>query len=420
MEDLYQKFLETSGINTDSRTPQENSLYVAIKGENFDGNTFVEKALENGARYVITTRTDFPDDPRVISVTDTVKTLQELALYHREKFSVPIIAIGGSNGKTTTKELIAEILSRKFDVLKTEGNLNNYLGVSKTLLRMKPENQIAVIEIGANHLQEHSDLLQLVKPTHMLVTNNGLDHLEGFGSIENVRKANAEFFEYARNKARGVMVFVDSSQEDLVEDSKDLERILYNLSSVAISQKTQYAGFTYKGVEFTSNLAGSFNAINMLAAIVVGEKFAVTLSKMQSAIAEYRPTLLRSEVADYKGATWIVDCYNANPSSMKLAIENISMNSEYFHKGLILGGMREMGNFSDSEHQKLIDLAKSSGAEMLVFVGNEFSTCTLPKDAHWFANSTEAKQYFDSLNLEGFLVLLKGSRGIKMEIIIGR
>ena len=394
-------------------------MYVAISGDVFDGNDFIEQVLKQGARYAVTSRTDFKNDERVICVPDTLQGLQDLAKYHRAQFKIPVIAIGGSNGKTTTKELVAEVLSKKYKVLCTEGNLNNHIGVAKTLLRIKPEHEIAVVEIGANHLGEHAGLIEIVQPTHIIVTNNGLDHLEGFGSIENVRKANKEIFDWAREQ-KNVVSFVDVSQDDLVEDSDGLERVRYTPSDISISKKTQYAEFSYKNNLFTSHLAGSFNAINMLASIVIGETFGVLIENIKSAIADYKPSLMRSEILEYKGATWIVDCYNANPSSMKLAIENISADATHNHKALVLGGMREMGEYSKREHEKLVELAEQAGAELIVFVGEEFSECKISERSHYFPDSLSARKFIDTFSLENFLVLLKGSRGIKMETIINR
>ena len=402
MQELYQKFLDTDAVTTDSRENVVEKMYVAIKGDVFDGNKFIEQVLDAGAKYVITNRTDVPTDQRIIVVEDTLKTIQDLAAYHRNHFTIPIIAIGGSNGKTTTKELLAEVLGKKYSVLKTEGNLNNHLGVAKTLLRLKQEHEIAVIEIGANHLAEHDLLMNMVRPTHILVTNNGLDHLEGFGSPENVRMANKEIYDWAQG--RDVTAFVDESQSDLMTDSEGLQRIFY----------------TPKSEAYESSLAGDFNKINVLAAMKIGETFTVPEAGIEQAIKNYKPSLLRSESLEYRGAFWVADCYNANPSSMKLAIDSFVAHSKNTKRGLILGGMREMGEFSHSEHQKLVDYIVEQNAELVVLVGDEFENCNIPKDFHLFKTSSEAKAYLDSVPLDGFNLLLKGSRGIKLEVIIDR
>ncbi len=401
MEEIYKKFLETKGLSTDSREDIADKFFVALKGEHFDANDFIDQVLSKGVRYVLTTRTD-GEDPRIISVEDTLEALQQLATYHRQQFSIPVIAIGGSNGKTTTKELVAAVLSKKFHVLKTVGNNNNHIGVAKTILNLSKDHEIAVVELGANHQQEHLLLLDIAKPTHVLVTNNGLDHLEGFGSPEGVRSANKEIYDWA--KKHKSIAFVDDLQEDLVQDSEGLERIFYTPTTTACE----------------SNLAGDFNKINIIAAMKIGDTFGVPLDAIALAIKEYRPALLRSEFLDYRGAHWVVDCYNANPSSMKVAIDSFMQQKSMNKKCLILGGMREMGDYSKSEHQKLVDYAQIKNADLVILVGDEFDVCTIPESFHLFKTSLEAKLYIDSLSLEGMDVLLKGSRGIKMELIIDR
>jgi len=402
MEDIYKKFLEAKGLSTDSREDVGGKFFVALKGDTFDANDFIEQVLDTQVKYIVTTRKDFAENPKVISVDDTLEALQQLAAHHRKQFSIPMIAIGGSNGKTTTKELVAGVLEQKFKVLKTEGNLNNHIGVAKTLLNLSKNHEIAVIEMGANHQGEHLVLMNIAQPTHILVTNNGLDHLAGFGSPENVRKANKEIYDWAQNK--DMSAFVDESQEDLVQDSEGLNRIFYSPNETACE----------------SNLAGDFNKINILAAMKVGETFDVSSEKIAQAIKNYKPGLLRSESLEYRGAHWIVDCYNANPSSMKVAIDSFVNTSKGKKKGFILGGMRELGSYSESEHQKLVGYIMLQNPDLLVLVGEEFSVCSLPEGAHYFKTSIEAKLYLDSISLEGFNLLLKGSRGIKMEVIIDR
>ncbi len=402
MQEIYKKFLETSGISTDSREDISGKFFVALKGDTFDANNFIEQVLDTQVSYVVTTRKDFPENQKVILVDDTLELLQKLATYHREQFQLPIITIGGSNGKTTTKELVASVLEQKLKTLKTVGNLNNHIGVAKTLLNLNTEHEVAVIEIGANHQNEHVVLMNIVQPTHVLVTNNGLDHLEGFGSPENVRKANKEIYDWSQGK--NINAFVDESQLDLVQDSEGLNRIFYSPNETACE----------------SNLAGDFNKINILAAMKIGEAFNVQSEQIAQAIKNYKPSLLRSESLEYRGAHWVVDCYNANPSSMKVAIGSFVNASQGKKTGLMLGGMREMGEFSKSEHQKLVDYAAVHHPDLLVLVGEEFSVCDLPESAHYFTTSNEAKVYLDSISLEGFSLLLKGSRGIKMEVIINR
>lgn len=401
MGEIYKKFLETKGLSTDSREDIADKFFVALKGEHFDANDFIDQVLNKGVRYVLTTRTDV-EDPRIISVKDTLEILQHLAAYHRQQFSIPIIAIGGSNGKTTTKELVAVVLDKKFRVLKTVGNNNNHIGVAKTILNLNKDHEIAVVELGANHKQEHVILMDIVKPTHVLVTNNGLDHLEGFGSPEGVRSANKEIYDWAKKHAS--IAFVDDSQGDLLEDSEGLERVFYTPTTIACE----------------SNLAGDFNNINIIAAMKIGDFFGVSPDDVAQAVKQYKPSLLRSEFLDYRGARWVVDCYNANPSSMKAAIDSFMNQGSGINKILILGGMREMGDYSKSEHQKLVDYSASKNVSLVLLVGDEFDKCIIPENFHLFKTSSEAKAYLETISLEGMNVLLKGSRGIKMEVIIDR
>ena len=418
MELLHEKFIASSGICTDSRNLSKDCMFVCLKGDLYDANSFVEDVLQKGARYVITSRTDLPPNEKLIIVPDPLKTFQDLAYSHRKQFNIPVIAIGGSNGKTTTKELVAEVLAQKYNVLKTERNLNNHVGIPTVILQLSPKHEIAVIEIGANHVGEHAGLIKMVEPTHVLVTNNGLDHLEGFGSYENVRKANAEIYEWAR--AHKAFAFVDNTLSDLMKDSEGLERVVYDPSGVLLDKEVLFAGFVYKGIPFTSKLAGAFNAVNILAAITIGEYFAVPLQKIIQAIENYQPALMRSQMMEYRGAPWLVDCYNANPSSMKVAIESFMNSKTNLKKALILGGMRELGTYSKEEHQKLVNKVKDFDLALLVFVGDEFSECKIPESAKFFKTSADAKKYLDGISFEGMTCLIKGSRGIKMEVILGK
>lgn len=413
---LYEKLKQTSFIfSTDTRTLTSGEIFVALKGENFDGNLYCKEALEKGVAYVITTNPHNINDSRILTVSDPLKTLQDIASLYRKEFAIPILVIGGSNGKTTTKELIHTVLSKKYRVHTTKGNLNNDIGVPLTLLSMSRNTEIAVIEIGANHPNEHIVLMNIVSPTHALVTNNGADHLEGFGTLEGVRTANKEIFDMLGDGT----VFVSSLQEDLMEDSKQLKHIIYPQETYQ-STSTFYASLSYKGQSYTSKLFGSVNEANILSAIAVGEYFSVLPADMASTIAVYEPTLKRSQVIEKDDHTIIMDCYNANPTSMELSLTDFFSATQGKERIIIVGDMLEVGEKESEEHFSILAFISKQILEndTCIVVGKRFYEHKALFPYSFFLTTGEVRTFLETLPLKDKMVFLKASRGIRLEDVI--
>ncbi len=407
----------TLSISTDTRTVKKGDVFIALKGDKFDANAFAVQALEQGAQYAIIDNPVYAIDDRYILVEDTLQTLQDLAHRYRKQFSIPILAIGGSNGKTTTKELVHAVLSKRYQVHTTTGNLNNDIGVPLTLLGMSADTDIAVIEIGANHPSEHTTLMDILSPTHILVTNNGADHLEGFGSLEGVRSANKEIYDWAHQHT--VHAFVNNSIADLVEDSAELDRTLYPIKSHQGSSSL-YAGIFYDNTEFTTSLFGAYNEPNILAAITIGEYFDVSIPDIQKAIADYTPTLKRSQLIKHDDYSVVLDCYNANPSSMELALRDFFGHTSPDTRIVIIGDMLEMGDVEHAVHEDVLKLVTSfaDAQDTVMCVGPRFEAFKESFPFHFYEDSQTAREYFNTLNLIGKTIFLKASRGIKLEEVI--
>lgn len=417
---LYEVYKKHPVICTDSRAIRVGSIFFAIKGERFNGNAFALQALANGAAYAVIDEPEYKANERTILVPNALQALQQLANYHRLQFNIPFIAICGSNGKTTSKELLHAVLSTTYRTVSTPGNLNNHIGVPLTLLSIALDTEMAIIEIGANHRFETYELCKIAAPNYGVVTNNGKDHLEGFGSIEGVRKANAELFEYL-NQIKGT-AFVNAGLPDLMEDSSLLKRYTYGDVPIAdfickSYPKGVFAGLTLSdGSIVTSHLAGAFNWINMALAAAVGHYFKVSQENIIQALQAYQPKLNRSQVIQYKGATVVMDAYNANPSSMELALRSFMQMPG--RKCVILGDMLEMGQHSSSEHKNMVHIVKELAPDIVVLVGPEFRKCKHELDALHFENSEEASVWFQQQDFTGWFILLKGSRGLKLEKIL--
>jgi len=421
IEEIYSIYKNHPVISTDNRKIEPSSIFIALKGEKFDGNAFAKSALDVGAAYAIIDNKEFYIDERTILVDNTLKTLQHLANYHRKKFNIPFIAIGGSNGKTTTKELVHAVLSTTYKTFATKGNLNNHIGVPLTLLSILMDTEMAIIEIGANHLQETYDLCKIAEPDYGIVTNNGKDHLEGFGSIENVIKANAELFNYLKEQ-KGV-AFVNTNHSDLVNASKDIQQIRFGgnsanefsfdvLNNNYASIKNNKTGNTY-----TSQLFGNFNADNIAAACCIGEHFKVAEEKIKLAIENYVPGMNRSQILQKNNITFFVDCYNANPSSMKLAIESFYQTAGS-PKAIVLGDMLELGEYSEVEHAAIINQVKSLTFDQIILVGKYFGKLKHILPCIHFEKTEEAVEWFSKQDFTGYNILLKGSRGYTLEKLI--
>ncbi|HMG69261.1 MAG TPA: UDP-N-acetylmuramoyl-tripeptide--D-alanyl-D-alanine ligase [Chitinophagaceae bacterium] len=418
--ELYDIYKEHPSVQTDTRKLKNGDLFFALKGPNFNGNEFAKKALEDGAAYAVIDQEEFEIPGKTILVDDVLERLQLLAQHHRQKFTIPFIAITGSNGKTTTKELIHAVLSTTYRTYTTEGNLNNHIGIPLTLLKIKNDAEMAVIEMGANHIGEIASYCKIVMPTHGLITNTGKAHLEGFINEEGVRKGKGELFDYLRSSATG-HAFVMWDYNYLREMSKGISGIIkYGTKEDAhiignVSRNDPFLeikitqGLDEK--EIKTQLVGEYNLPNVLAAVTVGKFFDVPEKKIRSAIETYTPSNSRSQLIQQGNNKIILDAYNANPSSMKVAVENFSKVPG--DKILILGSMAELGNESEKEHAALIEQIKSSKWKNVVLAGNEFK-----KINHSFLqlnNSSEIKEWLQKQKFENVHILIKGSRSMHME-----
>jgi len=420
---LYQLYLQHPSIQTDTRKLKEGDIFFALKGPNFNGNLFAEQAIQSGAAYAVIDEPFGGDDPRFIMVDNVLQTLQMLAGHHRQQFNIPFIAITGSNGKTTTKELVYSVLASHFKTYTTQGNLNNHIGVPLTLLSIPSDAAMAVIEMGANHQKEIAGYCVYTAPTHGIITNCGKAHLEGFGGIEGVRKGKGELYDYIR--AHNGTIFRYNDYDYLHEMSKGIENVIgYGTTEGAItgeviaSEPFLQVSIT-KGAFFskvTTQLVGAYNVSNVLCAVAIGKTFGVPDEKIKNAIESYTPSNSRSQMVEKEGNHIILDAYNANPTSMRAAIENFA-RMHASKKVLMLGGMMELGEESITEHQQIVDLINQHPWYKVVLVGGDFS-----KVNHayiYFPNSAEAASWYQQQKFSDTHVLIKGSRSMQMEKIIG-
>ena len=417
-EHLHALLLRGAAVSTDTRALPMGCIFFALRGERYNANEFAEQALENGAAAVVTERTDLEGRPGFFPVPDSLEALQQFSAYHRKILRIPVLAIGGSNGKTTTKELTGAVLQKRYHTAVTKGNLNNHIGVPLTLLAITPKHEFAVVEIGANHLGETAFLCGLVMPDYGIVTNNGKDHLEGFGSLEGVKKANAELYEWL--KTNGGEAFVNADDADLMEASAGLKRITYGMSEGVNIQGHPTPGSVFSevvlgnGLVLRSSLFGQYNFPNILAAVTIGKCFGVKDEDIATAITDYRPGLNRSQVSRVGSNTVVFDCYNANPSSMKAAIESfVQMKAE--NPVLILADMLEMGDHAEHEHRAMLEFIGSTGISDVILTGPEFKKADLEKRYTTFDTTAETKQWLEAHPITYATILLKGSRGYRLE-----
>ncbi|MGZ3866357.1 MAG: UDP-N-acetylmuramoyl-tripeptide--D-alanyl-D-alanine ligase [Bacteroidia bacterium] len=425
---LHEIFLNCGQkITTDTRKIVEGSVYFALKGENFNGNTFAADALAKGCAYVVVDEKEQVKSDKYILVDDVLATLQKLANHHRKYSDLPVIAITGSNGKTTTKELVHAVLSKKFNTQYTKGNLNNHIGVPLTLLSITEEHEMAVVEMGANHQGEIDMLSRIAEPDFGIITNIGKAHLEGFGGIEGVKKGKTELYRYLKEK--GGIVFLHGDDEVLVGLSKENHKYTYGTKKlydvvgkfsesnlfVELAWKTRYTATELKGAEFIkTNLVGVYNYNNALCAACVGTYFKVDDALIKEAISSYNPTNNRSQLFKTENNTLILDYYNANPSSMQVAIDNFAAMPAQ-NKMLVLGDMLELGEGSIEEHQALIKLLEEKKLDDYILVGPIFSSLQKEKS---FLNSKMAFDFFKAGNPKNKTILIKGSRGIALEEVV--
>jgi UDP-N-acetylmuramoyl-tripeptide--D-alanyl-D-alanine ligase len=433
LEDLYKIFQEYQSVTTDTRKITEGCIFFALKGDTFDGNTFAEKALALGASCAVIDNPLFKKDDNYILVEDVLTTLQDFARFYRRKFDFPVIAITGSNGKTTTKELVAAVMSSQYNTHYTKGNFNNHIGVPLTLLELNDDHEVAIIEMGANHKGEIELLCNIAEPTHGLVTNMGKAHLDGFGGFEGVKKGKSEMYRWLA--AHKGTIFVNEDEPFLQDYIPEDARVIGYHRSVEPSLKTpQYevtlepsesflkVGFlNSKGemLHVLTNLVGEYNFANIATAVAVGKYFKVNTAKMKAALESYVPSMNRSQLVDYQGYTIIMDAYNANPTSMRNALLNLSKMPQS-HKIAIIGDMRELGAESGVEHQDIFNLAQSLNFNQLITVGTEFGKVNTENTEGIHFNETgQAAEWFKAQNFDAeTCILMKGSRGMRLETLL--
>jgi UDP-N-acetylmuramoyl-tripeptide--D-alanyl-D-alanine ligase len=420
-EDLYKIYLQYPSVQTDTRKLKEGDLFFALKGPNFNANEFAQKAIDAGAAYAIIDDDQYAIEGKTILVNDVLTSLQQLAKYHRQQFNIPFIAITGSNGKTTTKELVHAVLSSTFKTNTTEGNLNNHIGIPLTILKIKPDAEMVVIEMGANHLKEIASYCKIALPTHGLITNCGKAHLEGFGSEEGVRKGKGELYDHLRTN-KGI-AFVMWDYPYLREMSTGILNIYtYGTTDANIIGNAQPSG-QYLEVNFNkgfdelirTNLVGDYNLPNVLAAVAVGKYFNVEETKIKTAIESYSPTNSRSQLMQKGSNKIILDAYNANPSSMKAAIENFA-KADGNEKILALGAMAELGMDSLKEHKDIIKEIDKHQWKDVILVGGDFMK--VDHTYRKFNSSVEASEWLQNVNVQNSFFLIKGSRSMQMEKLL--
>ncbi len=419
--ELYQLYLQHSSVQTDTRRLKSGDLFFALKGPNFNGNAFTQQALDRGAAFAVIDEAAYAIEGRTVLVPDVLTALQELARHHRRQFNIPFIAVTGSNGKTTTKELIHAALSARYRTYTTEGNLNNHIGVPLTLLKIRPDAEMAIIEMGANHQKEIEGYCRIAEPTHGVITNCGKAHLEGFGGVEGVRKGKGELYDHLR--AQGGTAFVFRDYDYLREMSRGIPHIItYGTADAEVTGVAETKG-SFLEVDFTSGftgriptqLVGTYNLPNILAAVTIGRHFGVEEEAIRSAISSYAPSNSRSQLMQRGSNQIILDAYNANPSSMKAAVENFA-RIDHPKKILVLGAMAELGAESVEEHAALARIIGQYPWDHVLLVGGDFL-----KTEHPFVSlqtAEEAGAWLQGQDICDAYLLVKGSRSMGMEKVL--
>jgi UDP-N-acetylmuramoyl-tripeptide--D-alanyl-D-alanine ligase len=418
IEFLYQLFLKSNGICTDTRSIKNNQIFFALKGDNFNANQLAKNAIELGAAYAVIDEEKYKENEQYIVVDNTLETLQQLALYHRNQMNLKaLIAITGSNGKTTTKELLHAVLKTEFITHATVGNLNNHIGVPLTLLAMPFDTEIAIIEMGANHQNEIASYCIFTYPTHGVITNIGKAHLEGFGGVEGIKKGKGELFDFLKEH-NGIPIYNadDAILEEMIQSRnfKNVEK--YSTQQIQLVEDYPNIIISIEDNIIKSNLFGQYNLYNILCAIRTGQLFNVPIDKIKDGIENYFPNNKRSEFVQKDDYKLILDYYNANPTSMQHALENFSL-SKAKNRIVILGDMFELGDNTALEHQTIADLASKLGFEKIILIGKNFAN-TKADTAIKMVDAIEAKKWFKNLDKTNAEILIKGSRGMKMENII--
>ena len=415
LQEVYNAYLQCSSLSIDSRNLPENCLFVALKGSKSDGNLYVEQALKQGARFALADDYSLANLDGVLCVQDALTALQELARYHRDQLIIPVIGLTGSNGKTTSKELLYSVLSQKYSVFATQGNLNNHIGVPLSILSIKPDHEIAVIEMGANHQKEIAFLSRIAKPDWVYITNYGKAHMEGFGGVEGIIIGKSEIYDYAREFNKKALI--NKEDKIQIEKSNGIDCVTFSTQvdadfCLSPLQKETWVGITWNDVEAYSQLTGAYNFTNLATAVSFGKLFKLSDQQIVKGIESYIPGNNRSEIKRINNITLIKDAYNANPSSIEVALENLSKFEG--EKWAVLGDMYELGSATQAEHKALIEKAKSLDIE-LITVGAYFAECGIYSEN--FKDVDQAIPYIKSLNFEGKTLLVKGSRAVRLEKI---
>jgi len=420
IKEIFNLYKQHYKVTTDTRSELENSIFFALKGDNFNGNKYAKEALDKGANFAVVDEVKYQTDDRIIFVDDVLKTLQKLARYHRQQLNIPIISLTGSNGKTTTKELIHSVLKQKYCCVATKGNLNNHIGVPLTLLSMKPDTEIGVVEMGANHPNEIKELCEIALPDYGYITNFGKVHLEGFGDLEGVIQAKTELYR-SLNK-RNKTIFVNTNDKIQVEKSKGIKRVTFGSENsdyiIEFENANPFVNLNFDGINVQSKLIGKYNYLNIATAIAFGLYFKIDQEKIKNAIENYIPTTNRSQLI-YKGSNKIIlDAYNANPNSMEAAIENLSQLEDE-NKIAILGDMFEIGDKTLLEHQMVANLIEKANVNRTFLIGETFSKIRIiNKNIDQFKTFEEFKDQLEKEKIENSTILIKASRGMALERVL--
>lgn len=425
INELYNCFKECSSVITDSRKTEKGAMFFALKGENFNGNKYATQAIQSGCSYAVVDDKNLDGNAGLIVVDNVLETLQLLANYHRNQLNIPIVAITGTNGKTTTKELIASVLQKKYKVLYTHGNFNNHIGVPLTLLELDEDHEIGIVEMGANHIGEIADLCKIADPDYGIITNIGKAHIEGFGSFENVKKTKKELYDYI--KAKNGKIFYNTENEILSEIVKDmkLENVGFNCSTdlkAKALETDKYLNiggkYNHNTFEIKTNLIGNYNLENVLAALCIGNFFNVNFTVAIKAIEEYVPSNNRSQFVKTDYNNLILDAYNANPTSVNAALLNF-ISLKLNNKVVILGDMLELGDEAIKEHKAIIKLLKGEKIERVILVGDIYKSLAKDEDnIQCFKLVDELIDWLSMNKIKTSNILIKGSRGIKLEKIV--
>jgi UDP-N-acetylmuramoyl-tripeptide--D-alanyl-D-alanine ligase len=424
IEALYSRYLKHPKITTDSRNIKPGSIFFALKGANFNGNKFAAEALKKGAVFAVIDEKEYAVSEKTILVDDVLKTLQTLAKHHRNQLDIPILGITGTNGKTTTKELISAVLEKKYNLSFTQGNFNNHIGVPLTLLRMNKQTQFGVVEMGANHIGEIAELCQIANPNYGIITNVGKAHLEGFGSFEGVKTAKGELYKFIEKN--GGTIFLNADNNILRSLAIGIKnKITFGTSEASFTgEAIESPPFVHVRVNFpkgvlylNSNLTGGYNFENIMAAACIGNYFGVDPLQIQDAIKNYTPTNSRSQLLTKNKLTIWLDAYNANPTSMAASIKSF-LSNKVDEKYLILGDMLEMGQYSDEEHTKILELITNKNVDTIFLVGAEFAKANSKFGFHSFLHIDELCSYLSENLIKNGNILIKGSRGIQLEKVL--